>query len=148
MSLKLSKGNTLESLYQISDQSIWFLIWILKQERFWPDLTREALEEPFIVSRGYYLSGQIHYLVTKKNNSRHGIQRFWYENGQLRWEENWKDGKEDGIQRFWHRNGQLYREERWKDGKQDGIQRGWHLNGQLRWEQYWKDGNLILSREQ
>jgi len=71
-------GNSLESLYQISDQSIWFLIWILKQERFWKDLTKEVLEIPFTVQRKYLLWGQIGSLQTLKNNKVHGKKdRFW-----------------------------------------------------------------------
>jgi len=50
-SKKLPGKFSLESLYQINDQSIWFLIWILKKERFWKDLTKEVLEEPFVMKR-------------------------------------------------------------------------------------------------
>jgi len=61
MELQLPSGITLESLFQISDQSIWFLIWILKKNRFWPDLIKEVLEQHFMVERYYYWSsGQIH----------------------------------------------------------------------------------------
>jgi len=139
-SKKLPGKFSLESLYQINDQSIWFLIWILKKERFWPDLTRVVLEEPFAVEREYWSSGQIGSLKTFKNKIFHTIER-WYENGQLWSESHWKDGKRDGIFRDWHENGQLYWEEHWKDGKQDGIHRSWYENGQLCWEHHWKDGN-------
>jgi len=139
-SKKLPGKFSLKSLYQINNQSIWFLIWILKKERFWKDLTKEVLEEPFVMKREYWLGGQIKFINTMKNYRTHGIERCWYENGQLRWEDHWKDGKQDGIQRGWHESGQLWWEEHWKDGKQDGIQRSWYENGQLRWEEYWKDG--------
>ena len=111
ISKKLPKGITLASLYQINNQSVWFLILILKKNRFWPDLTREILEQPFAVKRAYRPNGRIHYLMTQKNNTIHGIYHKWYDNGHLGWEDHWKDGKLDGIQRGWYENGQLYREE-------------------------------------
>ena len=139
--LKLSRGNTMESLYQISNQNIWFLIWILKKVRFWPDLTREALEEPFIVLKRIYCSnGQIYNIHITKNNKMHGTVRTWHVNGQLRLEEHWKDGEKDGIRCDWYENGQLWWEDHWKDGKLDGIQRTWYRNGQLISETHWKDG--------
>ena len=104
---KLPKGITLESLYQISEQSIWFLIWILKKNRFWSDLTRKALEEPFMVERDYSPNGQIHHLVIIKNYLGHGVYRSWYENGQISMEDHWKDGKLYGSERGWSSNGQL-----------------------------------------
>jgi len=142
MSLQLPGKTTLESMYKISDKSIWFLVWIFKKVRFWPDLTKEVLEVPFIVERIYWSNGLIGSIYTKKKDgTQHGIERRWYENGQLHWEKHWKDGKQDGIFRGWHENGQLYWEEHWKDGKHDGIERGWYKSGQLYWEHHWKDGN-------
>jgi len=116
-SKKLPGKFSLESLYQINDQSIWFLIWILKKERFWKDLTKEVLEEPFVMKREYWLGGQIQFIYIMKNDRQHGITRSWYENGQLYWEHHWKDGNQNGIQRCWRENGQLYLGtslERWK----------------------------------
>jgi len=100
---KLPGKISLESLYQISHQSIWFLIWIIKKKRFWKDLTKEVLEEPFVIKREYFLGGQIKFINTMKNYRTHGIERCWYENGQLRWEKHWKDG----IHRGWRESGQL-----------------------------------------
>jgi len=164
ISKKLPQGSTLESLYQINNQSIWFLIWILKKNRFWSDLIKEVLEQPFAVKRAYLRSGRIYFLKTHKNNEDHGFYRGWYENGQLEWERYWKNGIQDGIQHGWYsngqrsweyrykdslpngfvrkwcENGQLYREEHLKDGKLDGIQRGWYSNGQLASEIHWKNG--------
>jgi len=139
-SKKLPGKFSLESLYQISDQSIWFLIWILKKERFWKDLTKEVLEESFVMKREYWMGGQIKFVFTTKNNNIHGIGRDWSESGQLWYEGHWKDGKQDGIFRRWSESGQLLYEGHWKDGKQDGIFRRWYVNGQLYWEQHWKDG--------
>ena len=113
----LLKGITLDSLYQISNQSIWFLTWIFKKTKFWPDLIKEVLEAPFTVERDYGKNGQIYYVRIKKNNKYHGISRGWYINRQLNWEENWKDGKQDGIYRHWYKNGQLCHEEHWRDGQ-------------------------------
>jgi len=143
ISKKLPKGITLASLYQINNQSVWFLIWILKKNRFWSDLIREILEQPFAVKRAYLRSGKIHYLMTQKNNTIHGIERDWFENGQLYREEHWKDGKEDGIQHAWYSNGQLWWEHYWKDDFRNGIQRVWWKNGQLSLEEHWKDGQKI-----
>jgi len=140
ISKKLPQGITLASLYQINNQSIWFLIWILKKNRFWPVLTRDALEDPFTMEIHYWLSDQIHFLCTLKNNKLHGVQRRWYENGKLAYECYLKDGKEHGIERYWYLNGQLGVEKHWKDDKQDGIQRRWYTNGQLYEKEYWKDG--------
>ena len=142
MALQLPHGITLESLYQINDQSIWFLIWILKKERFWLDLNREVLEIPFTVKKNYYFNGQIMYLKTQKNNIYHGIIRYWCGNGQLSFEEYWKNGKLDGINRGWSKNGQLRSEYYLKDGERDGIDLGWYESGQLWWEQPWKNGLL------
>jgi len=139
-SKKLLGKFSLETLYQISHQSIWFLIWILKKERFWKDLTKEVLEEPFVMKREYWLGGQIKFMYITKNDRQHGIERRWYENGQLVLEHHWKDGKQDGIFRRWYENGQLRWEYRLKDGTQHGIERSWYENGQLYWEHHWKDG--------
>ena len=144
MVLQLSK-NTLASLYQINNQSIWFLAWILKQNRLWPDLTKEVLETPFTVEINYWKNGQIYYVSIKKNNKYHGISRGWHENGQLRWVKHWKDGKEDGINCGWYENGQLCWEEYWKDGKEDGLECQWNENGQLYWEHHWKNGKKYIK---
>ena len=112
----LLKGITLESLYQISDQSIWFLTWIFKKAGFWPDLTRKALEIPFTAKRQYWPNGQIASLVVKKNNMNHGIVRGWYKNGQLEWEHYRKNVLLHGTFRRWYENGQQYTNEYWMDG--------------------------------
>jgi len=91
ISRELPGGTTLESLYQIKKKSIWFLIWILKKNRFWPDLTRVVLEEPFTVERNYYSNGQIKYLFIKKNNRLHGTGRSLLPYGDLEWEHCWYD---------------------------------------------------------
>jgi len=164
--LQLPSGITLESLYQINNQSIWFLVWILKKEQFWSYIIREALEIPFTMKRGYLPNGQKLFLKIKKNNRLHsfhrcwhengqlrgeiywkdghqdGIDHGWYENGQLQWESHWKNGKQVGIQRHWYENGQLEQEFNWKNGEADGIVKSWHQNGQLILEEHWKDGKV------
>ena len=117
----LPSGTTLESLYQINDQSIWFLIWILKKVRFWPDLTKEVLEEPFTVKRYYWTNAQIYKFFTTKNNKIHGIYRSWNSIGEVMEYSYWKDGKQDGISRIWKSRilnslGRLVLEEQWEDG--------------------------------
>ena len=136
----LSSGSTLESLYQISHQNIWFLIWALKKVRFWPDLIREALEAPFTMEKKYWPNGQPCYCNTMKNNQFHGICRDWHKSGQLWLEGHWKDGKRNGTDRIWDKNGQLKLESHWKNDKQHGISRLWYTNGQLQLETHWKDG--------
>jgi len=115
ISKELPSNNTLESLYEINNQSIWFLIWILKKVRFWPDLIREALEEPFLVERMYWSNGQIRYVEPIKNNKVHGISRGWYKNGKIKWLSHMKDNKNHGKAYGWHENGHLAWEGRWKD---------------------------------
>ena len=129
--LKLPGGITLESLYQLSNQSIWFLIWILKKNRFWSDLTREVLEAPFTVRRYYLSNRQKHFIEMTKNKQYYSIYRGWYKDGQLRWEEYWKDGNRNGIMREWYIDGKLKHESHWKDGHIKGISREWCIDGQL-----------------
>jgi len=99
--LELPSGFSLESLYQIGDQSIWFLAWILKQERFWPDLTRKVLETPFTAERKYWSNCLIEHLIVKKNYKKHCVHRAWYMNGQPSWEQHWKNGRQHGILHRW-----------------------------------------------
>jgi len=79
ISRDLPGGITLESLYQTKKQSIWFLIWILKKNRFWPDLTRVVLEEPFTVKRLYWTNSQIYFIEITKNNKPIQMCRSWFE---------------------------------------------------------------------
>jgi len=142
ISKKLPQGITLKSLYQINNQSVWFLTWILKKEKFWSDLIKAVLEEPFMVRRNYYTTGQIWYLEIEKNNIIHGITCEWYSNRQLRLELHWKNGKRIGIVRCWYNNGQLLQKYGLKNEEKDGIYRAWHVNGQLKAEHHWKNGHL------
>jgi len=139
-SSQLPQGITLESLYQINDQSVWFLIWILKKIRFWPDLTKETLEIPFMVKREYWPSGPINHLFILKNNEFHGISCGWYENRQLKYEHSWKDDRVNGIASSWYESGQLELKECFKNGRSDGISYYWYENGQLKHKNSWKDG--------
>ena len=118
--LQLSKDNNLESLYQINDQSIWFLIWILKKMRFWSDLTKETLEAPFTVKRNYWGNGQIRFLITYKSNWFHGKHSYWWIDGKMINEYYWKDGKKQhGFTHYWcNATGQLVIEQHWKEGHQ------------------------------
>jgi len=117
--LQLPKGTTLESLYQISDQSIWFLIWILKKHKFWPDLTREVLEEPYTVKRQYvYDTDKLYGIFTKRNDKLHGISRRYCEN-IIVWENHWKNNLKHGIDRAWFDNGDRMWTWNWTNGKQD-----------------------------
>jgi len=105
----LPQGVTLEALYQINNQSIWFIAWILKKKKFGSDMIREALETPFRVEREYWLNGKLEFIKIKKDNITHGIARgwSWTNNEQLWWESNWKNGRQHGIQYWWNDDGQL-----------------------------------------
>ena len=116
--LQLPSRVTLESLYQINDQSICFLIWIFKKVRFGTDLFREALEAPFTVKRCNWPNGLIYRIQITKNSKIHGIFRIWHENGQLQYESHWKDDKKNGISRIWDDNGKLWWKNYWKYGTQ------------------------------
>ena len=114
---KLPKDMTYEKLYQINDQSIWFLAWVLKQRRCNPGFNQEILSTPFTVQREYRVNGQLDYLQCFKNGTKHGLSRQWDRNGQLWWEREWQNGQWHGLSRKWDRNGQLRWESDWKHGK-------------------------------
>jgi len=142
MSLKLPKNISFQDLYLEDDQTIWFLIWILKQsspcDRY---LSQMILEFPFQVIQNIdYLGYPREYIL--KNGQTYGPERRWYENGQLRYEQNWKNGKKDGLERWWRSNGQLEYEWNWKNGEKNGLIRGWYSDGQLRYEENWENGLL------
>ena len=86
MSLKLLKNTSLQDLYLEEDQTIWFLIWILKKampcDRY---ISQMILEYPFQVTQGNDVWGYpIQYI--RKNGQPHGMARCWYKNGQLKYE--------------------------------------------------------------
>ena len=146
MSLKLPKNTSLKNLYLEDDQTIWFLIWILKQSSPCDQyISQMILESPFqviqdidgIYSRQYIL----------KNWKKHCRQRAWYESGQLWYEQNWKNGLLYGLARGWHQNGQLHYEENWKNNRKHGLHRGWYNNGQLMYKRYWKNGQPLYYAE-
>jgi len=89
--LKLPCGITLKSLYQISNQSIWFLIWILKKDRFEQYLIREALETPFRVEKDYWPSAKIVYFKILKNNRKHSVWLRYPNSEQLLRDIYWPD---------------------------------------------------------
>jgi len=138
--LELPRETTLEYLYKISNQNIWFLIWILKKIRFWPDLTREVLEAPFTVKRLYsWPGGKISYLEIRQNDSYHVVMRSWHENGRLAMEQHGRKWQQNGFTRSWYRNSQLTFEEYWKEGQTHGVSRHWAENGDFITEERWND---------
>jgi len=143
--LQLPIGVTLESLYKINPQSIWFLIWILKKVRFWPDLIKETLERPFAVKKSNPSDNYIYFFSVVKNNLKHGVHRTFFKNPQLGWqllyESYWKNKQQHGITRTWHKNAQLKSENRFKNYIRHGIARCWYKNGQLREESHWQNGS-------
>ena len=142
MYLKLPKNISFQDLYLEEDQTIWFLIWILKKampcDRY---LSEILLEIPFQVVQDKYWGNPRQYIL--KNGQQYGRERVWYESGKLRYEQNWKNLQKNGRQRVWHENGQLRREKYWQNGQQHGPQRGWNKNGQLKYEENWENGVRI-----
>jgi len=116
-SLELPSGTTLESLYQLSNQSIWFLAWILKKVIFWTDLAKGVLEEPFTVKRDYWPNGKILMITNMKNDKQHGIYRSWFDSGQKSWENHWKDDIQDGVQLCFGQDGLIWWKSNWKNGQ-------------------------------
>ena len=141
MSLKLPKNTSLQDLYLEDDQTIWFMIWILKQyspcDRY---VSQMILETPFQVIQDTYFANPIQYI--RKNGQRCGVARGWLWDGQLWFEKNWKNGQQHGPERVWHQNGQLIQETNWKSGQKHGLARGWYQNGQLWYEKYWENGKM------
>ena len=169
MILKLPKNISLQDLYMEEDQTIWFLIWILKQyspcDQY---ISQMILESPFQViqtylewprqyiqkngelhglSRRWYQNGQLWYEYYWKNGEQHGPDRGWYQNGQLWYEENWKNGRRHGLERAWYQNGQLKYENNLKNGVRHGLHLGWYDNGKLRYEHNWENGTVVSSKK-
>ena len=114
----LPQGLTYEKLYQINEQNIWFLAWVLKQRRCNPDFNQQILSVPFTVIRKYRSNGQLQYLRSYQNCQLHGLYRGWYWNGQLWYKDHWKNGQKHGLYRGWYSNGQLWWERVWQHGQQ------------------------------
>ena len=140
MYLQLPNNISLADLYLEDNQTIWFLIWILKKampcDRY---LSEIILETPFQVIQDKHFYGYPRQYI-QKNKKNHGLDRGWFLNGQLSEERHWKNGQKDGLESWWHHNSQLRWQRHWKNGQQDGLNRGWYLNGQLAWEEHWKNG--------
>ena len=145
MSLKLPKNTSLQDLYLEDDQTIWFLICILKQsgpcDRY---ISQMILESPFQVIQDPHFWGNPRQYILK-NGKPHGLERAWYRNGQLRYECHWKNGKRHGSQRELYRNGQLWYEDHWKNRKRHGLSCGWNMNGQLLYENHLENGEMGLK---
>ena len=149
MSLKLLKNTSLQDLYLEEDQTIWFLIWILKQsspcDRY---ISQMILESPFQVIQNSNPDGYgdpRQYIL--KSGQQHGKGRVWYGNGQLKYEHNLENGQQHGRQRNWYQNGQLKYEGTWKNGQEHGKIRWWSENGQLMYEQNWENGTIVSSQK-
>ena len=140
VNLPLLKNTSLQDLYLEEDQTIWFLIWILKKampcDRY---ISQMILESPFqVIQDNNWLGYPRQYIL--KNGQRHGQKRGWDVSGKFRYEQNWKNGLLYGLARGWHQNGQLHYEENWKNNRKHGLHRGWYNNGQLMYKRYWKNG--------
>jgi len=147
MYLKLPKNTSLKDLYLEDDQTIWFLIWILKKAMSCDRYVSEMiLETPFqIIKNIDEYEYQRQYI--RKNGQKHGLGRGWFEIGQLLYETHWKNGKPHGLTREWHRNGQLEYEANWENGQRHGRERAWYQNGELRYEHHWKNGKVVSSKK-
>ena len=139
MSLKLPKNTSLQDLYLEEDQTIWFLIWVLKQSSPCDQYISEMiLESPFQVRQNTWVGYPRKYIL--KNGKKHGMERGWWENGQLRYESYWKNWEKHGMARGWYQNGQFRYEYHLENGQRHGPARGWDENGQLSYEENWKNG--------
>ena len=148
MSLKLPKNTSLQDLYLEEDQTIWFLIWVLKQsspcDRY---ISQMILESAFQVIQDEIIFGSPRQYIWK-NGKRHGQERGWWNmNGQLRCEFHWKNGISHGRDRGWYSNGQLRYEENWNNGQRNGLSCAWYLNGQLEYKHRWKNGMKVSSKK-
>jgi len=145
MDLQLPKNVTYQKLYQINDQNIWFLAWILEQVGSCSHFNEQILSQPFSTKRYFYpkWSYQKQREFTLKNGKKHGIDYVWRRNRQLMKKTHWKDGKLHGQTLKWYMNfkkykkysyvdgGQLSEESNWQDGQEHGIFRRWWRNGHL-----------------
>ena len=140
MYLQLPNNISLSDLYLEEEQTIWFLIWILKKAMPCDQyISQMILEFPFQVIQKTYEDGNPRQYI-QKNWKIHGLDREWYSNGQLWYERNWKNGNLHGRKRGWYFNGSLMYKCYWKNSNPCGPARGWHENGQLKYEQNWKNG--------
>ena len=74
MSLKLPKNTSLQDLYLEEDQTIWFLIWILKKSSPCDQyISQMILESPFQVIQDKYWGYPRQYIL--KNGQPHGLKR-------------------------------------------------------------------------
>ena len=147
MYLQLPNNIRLADLYLEDDQTIWFLIWILRKSGCDRYVGEIILEAPFqVFKETYNYKNSIVWI--EKNKKKHGPERGWRSNAQLHWERHWKNGQKDGLSRGWYQNGQLSLECHWKNGRKHGLDRGWYRNGQLWWKEHWKNGQKDgLGRE-
>ena len=117
MYLQLSNNISLADLYLEDNQTIWFLIWILKKampcDRY---LSEIILETPFQVIQDKHFYGYPRQYI-QKNKKNHGLDRGWFLNGQLEWEQHWINGQKNGASREWDENGQLILEQHWINGQ-------------------------------
>ena len=147
MYLKLPKNTSLQDLYLEDDQTIWFLIWILKKsmpcDRY---LSEIILETPFQVIQDIDEFGYPRQYILK-NGQLHGLKRRWYHTGQLSYEGNWKNGQRHGLARGWYDTGQLRQETHWKNGEPHGLSCEWYHTGQLMYEENWENGKVVSSKK-
>ena len=152
MSLKLPKNTSLQDLYLEEDQTIWFLIWILKKSSPCDQyISQMILESSFQVIQDIDYIGYPRKYI-RKNGIRHGLNRMWYHhgldrmwyhNGQLRIEIHWKNGRTHGSYREWYGSGQLRFEYHCVNGILHGPEHEWYRNGQLNYEENWENGVRI-----
>ena len=128
------------------DQTIWFLIWILKKAMPCDQyISQMILESPFQVIQDTFIEYSIKYIL--KNGQRHGLSRGQNENGQLEYEGYWKNEQLHGPSRGWYENGQLEYEHHWKNEELHGLSLEWYLNGQLWYETNWENGIPVSSKK-
>ena len=146
MYLQLPNNIRLADLYLEDDQTIWFLIWILRKSGCDRYVGEIILEAPFQIIKD--LDEETDLIVwIEKNKKIHGPERWWYDNDQLCYEQHWKNGQHHGLRRGWYVNGKLWIEAHWKNGQLDGPDRTWGSGGQLFRKRYWKNGKKYIRKK-
>ena len=124
MYLKLPEDVGLANLYLEEDQTIWFLLWILRKcgcDRY---LSQMILEVPFQINE-IYISDRIFREYIVKYNMKHGVERVFYLTGGLHSEDYWKDGVKHGNIRYFEPNGKIRLKCEIKNGLIDGKKKVW-----------------------
>jgi len=91
--------------------------------------------------RGFYPSGELHFVYPKKDDVFHGACLIWYKNGATLAVEHYLHGKREGLFREYFEDGSLAGETTYHDDLCTGARTAWHDNGNLCLQDHYKNGN-------